>query len=215
MPYSLHEKTSLASIVIDKDKIKDFQIKDAKPFSMKLKDYYPLAKENEAKHLLLQALDWREQREKKENFLKESKLPSSSETSNQNIKPQSGSYKQISIPNPDENIFPPCIKIILSGAKQDGRKRALFLLINFFKSIGVTDDGIEKRIEEWNKKNYQPLKKGYIQSQLIWYRRNSARLPPNCDKLNYKELDICKPDELCRQIKNPINYAFKKYFNKK
>ncbi len=217
MPYSLHEKTSLSSIVIDNNKIKDFQIKDAKPFSMKIKNYYPIAKENEAKNLLLQALDWKEQKEKKEKSLKESKLSnfSDSEQDSPSIKQQPGSYKQIPIPNPDENILPPCIKILMNGVKQDGRKRALFLLINFFKSLGVTDEGIEKRIEEWNQKNYQPLKKGYIQSQLIWYKRNPARLPPNCDKLNYKELNICKPDELCRRIKNPVNYAYKKYFNKK
>jgi len=70
-------------------------------------------------------------------------------------------------------------------------------------------------VDEWNKKNYSPLKKGYIQSQLIWHKRNITRLPPNCDKPNYKELNVCKPDELCRQIKNPVNYSFKRYFWKK
>ncbi len=208
MPYSLHEKTSLASIIIDKDKIKDFQIRDAKPFSIIIKEYYPQAKENEAKSLLLQALDWKEQKEKKEKLIKETK----SETG---ITKKSDSYRQVSIPNPDESIFPPCIKLLLNGVKDDGRKRALFVLINFFKSLGVSDDDIEKRIDEWNKKNYSPLKKGYIQSQLIWHKRNQTRLPPNCDKPNYKELNVCKPDELCRQIKNPVNYSFKKYFWKK
>lgn len=206
-PYSLHEKTSLASVVIDKDKIKDFQIKDAKPFSITIKNYYPNAKENEAKNLLLQALDWKEQKEKTENIIKETKPM-------QNLK-KSENFKKLSIPNPDESIFPPCIKLILKGVKDDGRKRALFVLINFFKSLGVSDEEIEKRVDEWNKKNYSPLKKGYIQSQLIWHKRNITRLPPNCDKPNYKELNVCKPDELCRQIKNPVNYSFKRYFWKK
>ena len=35
---------------------------------------------------------------------------------------------------------------------------------------------------------------------------------PNCDKTHYKDLNLCYPDELCRQIKNPVNYAVKKYF---
>ena len=85
----------------------------------------------------------------------------------------------------------------------------LFILINFFKSLGVSEAELEKRINEWNEKNSQPLKKGYIQSQLTWYKKNGSRMPPNCDKPNYKDLAICKPDELCKPIKNPINYAVK------
>ena len=124
-------------------------------------------------------------------------------------------YKQVKIPNPSNEIFPPCIKLILKGVKQDGRKRALFLLINFFKSLGLDNNELEKRINDWNEKNYKPLKKGYIASQLIWHNRQKTRLPPNCDKPNYKDLAVCYPDELCRQIKNPVNYAVKMYFRKK
>ncbi|MFA5173706.1 MAG: hypothetical protein WC438_00830 [Candidatus Pacearchaeota archaeon] len=210
MPYSLHEKTSLSSIVLDKDKILNFQITDAKPFKVKVKKYYPEAKENEAKELLLQALDWKEQRTQKEEQTKQTigkiDLPS---------KPNKNKdFQKIQITNPSEDIFPPCIKIILKGIPQDGRKRALFLLLNFFKSLGMSDREIETKINDWNKKNAMPLKQGYINSQLFWYQKNQARLPPNCDKPNYKDLGFCKPDELCRQIKNPLNYAMKKYFRK-
>jgi len=208
MPYSLHEKTALASMVIESDKILDFQISDAKPFKIEVKSFMPESEPEEARELLLQALDWKEQKDKQESQKKEIKNQLSPI-------PQSKDFKQIQILNPSEEIFPPCIKIILKGIKQDGRKRALFLLMNFFKSLGIPMNEIEKRINEWNKKNYNPLKQGYIQSQLIWYQKNSARLPPNCDKPNYRELNICKPDELCRQIKNPLNYAIKTYFRKK
>ena len=215
MPYSLHEKTSLCSIVIDKKEIKNFDLKQARAFGIKIKNFYPDAKEEEAKELLLQSLDWREQKDKKEKMTKSSadRMDKSNSSDNLNIpNKKQGDFKKIQIQNPDENIFPPCIKLILKGMKQDGRKRALFVLINFFKSLGLEDREIEKRIDEWNSKNYNPIKKGYIQSQLVWFKRNQSMLPPNCDKPMYKDLNICNPDELCRQIKNPVNYAVKKYF---
>jgi len=212
MPYSLHEKTALSSIVIDKDKVEGFQIKDAKPFKAEIKSYYPEAKPGEAKELLLKALDWQEQKDKEEKTIEKQK--SSISPSSTLSKPSKQEYNKVSIPNPTEDIFPPCIKSISQGIKQDGRKRALFILINFFKSLGLTEEELEKRITEWNEKNYNPLKKGYIVAQLNWYRRHPARLPPNCDKPNYKDLTFCKPDELCRQIKNPVSYAVKMFFRK-
>jgi len=208
-PYSLHEKTALSSIVIDKEKVKDFQITDAKPFKKETKIFYPNAEPGEAKDLLLQALDWKEQKDKQEKTIKEK-----FETNFSAPVSTSKNYKQVSIPDPSDDILPPCIKLILKGIKQDGRKRALFILINFFKSLGVDNPLIEKKINEWNEKNYQPLKQGYIKSQLTWYK-NKSLMPPNCDKPNYKDLAVCKPDEFCRQFKNPVNYAVKKFFKNK
>src|SRR4030042_717125 len=214
MPYSLHEKTALSSIVINKDKIKDFQIKDANALKVKIINFYPNTKPNEAKQLLLKALDWKEQKDKKEQNRKEINKQQSpqnfSEITNKKLK--KGEYKQIEIPNPTEGLYPPCIKILLKGVKNDGRKRALFILINFFKSLGIAEQKLMEIIEDWNKKNYNPLKQGYIQSQLNWYKKKGTRMPPNCDKSNYKDLNLCFPDELCRQIKNPLNYAIKKHF---
>jgi len=218
MPYSLHEKTALSSVVIDSDKIMQFQIPDAKPLKVQVRDFMPETEEGEAKALLLKSLDWKEQKDKEETRHKESsesveKFNSSSKSSTPNNS-QNKEFKQIKILNPNYEFFPPCIKTILKGIKDDGRKRALFLLMNFFKSLGLEHKDIEKRINEWNEKNEVPLKTGYIQSQFIWYKRNSARFPPNCDKPNYKDLGCCKPDELCKQIKNPVSYAIKKHLQK-
>jgi len=207
MPYSLHEKTALSSIVIDKNKIMDFQILDANAFKIEIKNFYPDSKPEEAKNLLLQALDWKEQKQQEKNKIQASQI-----SNLQNKQKKQGEYKQISIPNPTPDLYPSCIKLLLNGVKQDGRKRGLFILINFFKTIGVDEAKLIEILNKWNEKNHKPLKQGYIQSQLNWYRKTGARLPPNCDKPNYNDLAICKPDELCRQIKNPINYAFKKYF---
>ncbi len=214
MPYSLHEKTALSSIVIDKNKIRDFEIQDALALKAKIKPFMPDSKENEAKNLLLQALDWKEHQTKNENKIRQYYQPTE-----QIIKPlnqqTNKSYKEIQISNLTPDLFPPCIKKILQGQKQDGRKRALFILLSFFRALKLPENEIKKYIEEWNSKNYQPLKQGYIQSQLIWYFRNQIRLPPNCDKTNYKDLDVCNPDEICRLIKNPVNYVLKSYFRKR
>ena len=202
MPYSLHEKTSLSSVVLNPENILNFQIKDAKPFKIKVKNFLPNAEENEAKNLLLQALDWNEQKNK----------PSKSVIKKE--KNKNKDYKKVIIKNPSKEIFPPCIRLLLQGVKDDGRKRALFLLINFFTSLNISEEEIENYIYEWNKKNYNPLKEGYIKSQLTWHFRNESRLPPNCDKPNYKELNVCHPDNLCKIIKNPVSYSIKKFFNK-
>jgi len=207
MPYSLHEKTALSSVVLNKHKIKDFQITDAKPFKVKVKKFYPDAQENEAKELLLQALDYQEQKKQNSNnIILPQKTPNKE---NKNF------YQNIKIPNLSEELYPPCIRLLLKGIKDDGRKRALFILLNFFKSLKLNNEEIAEKINKWNEKNYKPLKQGYLQSQFNWYSKNPARLPPNCDKQNYKDLNICKPDEICRKIKNPINYVFKKYFGKR
>lgn len=208
MPYSLHEKTALSSMVIDKDKVKDFQITDAKPFKIDIKEFYPDAKPEEARELLLQSLDYKEQKDREEEQIKELPTPSFKKSGTSKDK----NFQSIKIPNPSEEIFPPCIRLILKGVKQDGRKRALFILINFFKSLGLDEQELENRINQWNEKNYKQLKQGYIRSQLHWHNRQEARLPPNCDKPHYKDLDFCKPDALCREIKNPVNYAVKMYF---
>jgi len=107
-------------------------------------------------------------------------------------------------------MFPPCIRHILKGIKQDGRKRALFILLSFFNSLQLPKDYIQEILEKWNKKNYKPLPQGYLQSQVAWFEKNKI-LPPNCDKPQYRELQCpCT----CQGIKNPINFTIKKAFKK-
>ena len=92
------------------------------------------------------------------------------------------------------------------GIKDDGRKRALFLILSFFTSLEFPRDFIEEKIEEWNKKNYLPLKRGYTKSQVEWHLKNK-RLPPNYTNPIYKEFGIRNPPE--PGMKNPINYTIK------
>jgi DNA primase catalytic subunit len=198
MPYSLHEKTALASIVLNPNEITDFQLKDADPVKVKVRDFMPLVEENEAKELLMQALDW----------AKEVQI-SRGETE-EKIAGKYAEYKPIKLNNLSEKDFPPCIKKILQGII-DGKKRALFILINLFRSISMDKDEMEKRIKDWNKKNNPSLKEGYIKSQLSWSYRKKPIMPSNCKEF-YQGIGVCLPDDLCRLIKNPVNYIIRKNF---
>ncbi len=114
----------------------------------------------------------------------------------------------------DYPIFPPCIKKILLGM-EDGKKRALFVLMNFFGFFGLEAEELSKIVEEWNSRNKEPLRENYIVSQLKSYARNKERImPPNCENPVYKDIGICSPDNLCRRIKNPFSYALRRFGKK-
>ncbi len=193
-PYSLHEKTALASVVIDSEKISEFDMKDADPMQVEIKDFMPDVEEGEAKELLVQALDWH----KEDNPEQEEK--------------KTGDFKAIKISNLSENNLPPCIKKILKGIS-DGRQRSVFILISLFRSIGMDRDELEKRMYQWNEKNTPPLKQGIIKNQLKVAYNGKPLMPPNC-KEYYQGIGVCDPDNFCRMIKNPVNYVVRKSFNK-
>ena len=48
--------------------------------------------------------------------------------------------------------------------------------------------------------------------QLRYHKQQKKKiLPPNCDNpAYYLDIGICKPDNLCNKIKNPISYAIRK-----
>ncbi len=192
MPYSLHEKTSLASVVLAPEEIENFELPDADPMKVQVRNFVPNSKEGEATELLVQALDWHKehapQEEEKKSF----------------------DFSPIKLENLSEENFPPCVKKILQGVA-DGRKRSVFILINLFRSIGMERAELEKRLYDWNKKNQVPLQEGYIKSQLSWTYRQKPRMPQNCKEF-YKNLGVCTPDPLCSRIKNPVNYVVKKNF---
>jgi len=204
MPYSLHEKTALSSIVLNPEKIKNFQLSDADPLKLtkeKIIEFMPDSQENEAKELLTQALDWYEEFNQTTGTYEESER-----------KQKTSDFKPIKLSNLSDQNFPPCIKKILGGI-QDGKKRAVFVLINLFRSVGMEKDELEKRVYDWNKKNEVPLKEGYIKSQISWAYRNQRKpiMPPNCKEF-YQGIGVCMPDDFCKLIKNPVNYVIKKNF---
>lgn len=194
-PYSLHEKTALASIPIEANEIENFKPMDADPLKIKgIRSFMPDSISGEAKELLLQALDWA-----KKNKTSEPKK----------YKGESIDLKGLKF---TEDMYPPIIKKILKGIKNDGRKRALSLLLSFLTSLEFPPSFIEEKITEWNKKNAKQLKEGYVRSQISWHIKNK-RLPPNYDKSIYKEFGIYSPPE--PGIKNPINFTIKKAMQEK
>lgn len=193
MPYSLHEKTGLVSIVITPKQLKDFHPAWAKPERITPKQFLPVPEKDEAKKLLIQALDWNSHQQKR-NVLEKPKQEYDS------------NHDEFALKDVNPEFYPPCIKKALLGMKEDGRKRALFVLINFFKSLNMDADEIQSKIEAWDKLNYKPLKRGYIITQLLWHKKQKTILPPNCDKQYYTGIGICAPDFFCKRTKNPVNY---------
>jgi len=205
MPYSLHEKSGLVSTPLNPEKVMLFKKEFAVPKNVRISRHRfldkPNAEKNEAKQLLMEAFDFSikheaiKLREGKEFEVPEKALP--------------------------EELFPPCIKFILNGL-DDGRKRALFILVNYFTSIGWDYDMVEKRLKEWNTKNKEPLREVYLLGQLRYHKQMQKKiLPPNCPKREnntplpsqqnyYSDLRICNPDNFCSKIKNPAQYTTRK-----
>ncbi len=194
-PYSLHEKTALASVVLKPEEIENFELTDANPLNAKIRNFLPNSKEGEARELLMQALDWWKDHKPEESKKADGKF---------------ANFKPLNLTNINASQFPPCINNLLKGMR-DGKKRGLFALIHFFRSIGLDKTELEKKIEEWNKKNIPPLKQGYIMSQLSWAYSRKPLMPANCKEF-YQGIAVCTPENLCRQIKNPVNYIVRKNF---
>jgi len=215
MPYSLHEKTALASIVLDKNKIEDFEITDADPLNVEVKNFLPEKSEEskgEAKQILIASIDWvkSNQKEEKINYNEQGFAIISS-----NAKGDRKDFKPLELGKIDEEIFPPTMKKILNGVA-DGKKRALFILLNFFRSLGLPMEDVDKRIRKWNEKNTPPLKEGYLKSQFIWHSKHSPVMPPNFDNDIYKEIGVYEMDSLSEKVKNPVTYVARRHhFNKK
>lgn len=206
LPYSLHEKTLHVSLPIKPENVEKFEVTQALPEKAKVEEKFLVPKStlHDAEALVVEALDW------SSKYLKEVKEEIPKVLSKKKVK---------TIP---EEYFPPCIKTVLEGLR-DGRKRSLFILVNFLRNVGWSLDKIENKIMEWNSKNIPPLRNSYLRTQLRWhFRQERNLLPPNCDNENfYSSIGICKPDSTCMGnsenivIKNPVNYPFKKLKIKK
>jgi hypothetical protein len=197
--YSLNEKTGLVSVVIKPEHLKQFHLGWAKPERVLPLQFLKKVEKNEAKELFVQAMDWNA-RQKASEMRKE-----------QEVKQRSQNREVVKITKVSDEIFPPCIKKILEGMKHDGRKRALFVLLGYFRNLNLEWSDLENRILEWNKKNFQPLRENYVRTQMSWFKRQEKRLPPNCSlQAYYQDVGVCMPDALCRRIKNPVNYTMVK-----
>ena len=189
MPYSLHEKTALASIVLSKEELEDFDPKFADPMKLKIKDFVLDCEEGEARNLLFEALEWKKGQEYSEKKY-ENKLYENRE------------YSEINPANITEEMFPASIKKLLKGL-EEGKKRGLFVLITFLRSLNFSIDYVYLKVREWNEKNKPPLREGYLKGQIEWHFKQKRKiLPPNYDNESfYKDLGLIEGKQ---KVKNPL-----------
>lgn len=200
-PYSLHEKSGLVSLPVYPEKVLEFNKSEAEPSKVVINPELGFldrkkAKPNEAKDLFDKATAEAVNRKERIEFkIEERKAVDVPETA---------------IP---EKLFPPCVHNMLAGL-EDGKKRSMFILTNFLTSVGWSNDDIEKALKEWNKNNKEPLREVLIVGHIRHHKKQKKNiLPPNCqNQMYYKDFGVCKPDNLCAKIKNPVQYAKRKAY---
>ncbi|NQV91836.1 hypothetical protein HQ489_05170 [Candidatus Woesearchaeota archaeon] len=196
MPYSLHEKSGLASLPIDPKRVMEFEKPMANPDTLKASGFTFLGREaygESGTRLLKNALDYAAKVDEKRQI----------ETEKQ--------FQEVKLENPIQEVFfPPCIRKALLGM-EDGKKRVLFVMMNYLGKVGWSKPEVEKYLILWNAKNPEPLREGYIRGQMHHYKAGE-KLPPNCDNAAYyTDMGICQPDMLCKHIKNPVNYTMTRW----
>lgn len=198
MPYSLNEKTWLVSLPLTLEQFKGFDKSMAKPEGLKPMVRFFDKSKKDTKELISRAYFFKAQ---KENIEEEK------------------TEKQTSFEIPQTaygaSSFPPCIKLMLSGL-EDGRKRSLFILLGFLRNCGWNWEQIEAELENWNKRNTSPLSGSYLKSQINWHKKLKSNYSiPNCNNdMYYKGMAVCRPDEFCKKVKNPLSYVYLKEKNK-
>lgn len=192
MPYSLNKKAFLVSLPLTPDALKGFRREDADPAKVKVSTrFMSSGKEREGETLFAEGLDWFAHHRPRQA--------------------PPGKKRMITTKVPADR-FPPCMKII-EGGLQDGKKRAVFILINFLRSMKWEWEEIEAYLGDWNKKNTPPLPEQYLVTSVRYYRNKKHFPPPNCTQEWYVSMGVCKPDAVCgsrESIKNPVNYPFRK-----
>jgi len=195
MPYSLHEKTALASIVLKKEEIQNFMPRDADPMKIEIREFLIPGGNGEARRLLGEALRWKQTRKTEEEKIEGKKYSGKK-------------FDDVKMEGVTDDMFPKPIQKLLLGLK-DGRKRGLFVLLTFLRCCGFSPEEIQKRVKEWNEKNEVALKEGYVRSQIDWHLKQKKKiLPPNYDNgAFYKDLGLLdeKP-----KVKNPIVEVLRK-----
>ncbi len=191
MPYSLHEKTALASVVLHTEELESFSPRDADPLKVQLRPFIKNSIDGEARQLLAMALAWKKMRETEEEKQENSK------------RKEYRADELVELTGVTEEMFPLPIKKLLKGGMHDGKKRGVFILITFLRACNFPREYVETKVREWNKLNQSPLKEGYLKSQMDWhFRQRKKILPPNYENPSfYKDLGLLDKRP---EVKNPL-----------
>jgi len=194
LPYCLHRKTWLVSVPLKKEEIHDFDPEQAKADNVKAETKFlkfEKAEQTEGLDLMRAALFWDSKKvvEKKVDY-EHIPLPATA------ITPE---------------YFPPCIKNISAGL-EDGKKRSIFALITYLHHIGWKRPEITQYLTSWNQKNKPPLADNILKIALNnQYGKEKVQMSPNCDNFAYYvDYGVCKPDDFCKKINNPVTYTLNK-----
>ena len=232
MPYSLNEKSGLVSVPVHPKKIMEFSKNDARPEKVIPENYREFeflsynshyGKDGDKLLALIEEPD-------SEDFVSGSYLGDEGveETNKGYAQWKRDSLGKLSLNSGGEVFeitgtvdmkdFPKTIQFVLNNGFEDGKKRALFLLMTYLYSINWEADMVEEIVTEWNeKKNPEPLKKNYLQAQFSWFKNQSKKIsPPRFDNENYfRQIGI--PQETIDQdinafsqsrAKTPLHHSF-------
>ena len=191
--YSINEKSGLVSIPVKSSQIKQFSLRQAKMENVTTDIPFVVQPSSiEAKHLIIESFDKATKAEKP--YIQPTKGEALS----------AGRAYEIPKVKVKDEFFPECMKKTLEGMESDGRKRAVFVLINFLRHAGYSHEDILERLLEWNKNNYEQLREGYIRAQVSWQKRQKEDiLPPRCDNKSYHP--IVGSCANCK-FNNPVKY---------
>lgn len=234
MPYSFNEKSGYVSIPIENERIMNFQKGEARPNNVnpeKYKNYeflkYDSKYGQDANILLVKAYEEVSNKELEElnakilkTVRKEVEFGKTAQFKkfNLNLSLASASGEVFEIDEEvEEKDFPKAIKYLLENKQEDGRKRALFVLLSFLHSINYKEESIKTLIETWNENQDVPLKPNYFVAQVNWFKRQKNTIsPPNYDNSNYYK-SIGVPEEIIMddikkfgrfKSKNPLHYVY-------
>ena len=215
MPYSLNEKSGLASVPVDKSKVMEFDKDMAKPQNVNPssnKEFeflkYNLQHGQDGRVLLEKVYSDEDYMYDKMNLEYENRLKGSRDGFAFEI------TEEVKVSD-----FPRTIQYVLNSKFEDGRKRALFLLMTFLTSVKWDIETVEQVVREWNDKQSNPLKLNYLMAQISWFKAQSKVLsPPNFSNANYY-FGIGIPQKIVdddvnkfgkRKSKNPLHYVYLK-----
>ncbi|MFP4402572.1 MAG: DNA primase small subunit domain-containing protein [Candidatus Nanoarchaeia archaeon] len=229
MPYSLHEKSGLASIPINPLKFLEFdKFKDAHPQNVDPQQYekfeflrYNAEFGKDGRELQIRAIEFFTQERDFSNMTKQLDEKRRIEHNSQLGKTTllSDVFGEVFEIEQEVNFedFSPVIKEILQMDFEDGKKRALFVLLTFLYSIKWSEELIKDEVNKWNSRQTQPLKEQYIQAQLHWFSNQDHTIsPPNYTNENYYK-NIGLTQEKLKEdmyhfknktVKNPLHYVY-------
>lgn len=223
MPYSLNEKSGLASIPLKNENIMKFEknwakVGNVKPEFNKQFEFlrYDSKYGKDGDTLLMRAFEDGND----EEFEKIASKVSKDKKGHDRGIIFEGEF-EVAAYEIDEEVelkdFPPTITFTLENNFEDGKKRALFLLLTFLNAINWEKIHIKAIIEEWNSKQSTPLKKNYLQAQITWFENQEKTIsPPNYSNQNYYK-GIGISDEIVKtdkskfpniNVKNPLHYIY-------